>query len=65
MHACKALATLCQCGEPYRLDARTPDFEGVVPWGKQIMASSGISVHHKFRLRTGELPFFNYSKLEL
>jgi len=62
VHAGKALATFYQCGEPYRLDARTLDFEGTDAWGERIMASGGISAHPKVDLRTGELLFFNYSK---
>ena len=62
VHAGKALATFYQCGEPYRLDARTLGFEGVDAWGGQVMAGGGISAHPKVDLRTGELLFFNYSK---
>ncbi|PUE36781.1 carotenoid oxygenase family protein [Limnohabitans sp. Hippo4] len=62
VHAGKALATFYQCGEPYRLDARTLELEGVADWGAQIMADGGISAHPKVCPRTGDLLFFNYSK---
>lgn len=62
VHAGKALATFYQCGEPYRLDARTLELEGVADWGAQVLADSGISAHPKVCPRTGDLLFFNYSK---
>ena len=62
VHAGKALATFYQCGEPYRLDARTLELEGVADWGAQVLADGGISAHPKVCPRTGDLLFFNYSK---
>ena len=62
VHAGKALATFYQCGEPYRIDARTLELEGVASWGAQVLADGGISAHPKVCPRTGDLLFFNYSK---
>lgn len=62
VHAGMALTTFYQCGEPYRLDARTLAFKGVDAWGEHILADGGISAHPKVDPRTGELLFFNYSK---
>lgn len=62
VHAGKALATFYQCGEPYRLDARTLELEGVADWGAQVLADGGISAHPKVCPRTGDLLFFNYAK---
>lgn len=62
VHAGKALATFYQCGEPYRLDARTLRLEGVSPWGERVSSDGGLSAHPKVCPRTGDLLFFNYSK---
>jgi carotenoid cleavage dioxygenase-like enzyme len=62
VHAGSALATFYQCGEPYRMDARTLEFKGTDPWGARVLADGGISAHPKVDPRTGELLFFNYSK---
>ena len=62
VHAGKALATFYQCGEPYRLDARTLRMEGVSPWVERVLPGGGISAHPKVCPRTGDLLFFNYSK---
>ncbi len=62
VHAGQALATFYQCGEPYRLDARTLAMLGVSAWGAQVAADGGISAHPKVCPRTGDLLFFNYSK---
>lgn len=61
VHAGSALATFYQCGEPYRMDARTLAFKGTAPWVDKIMPD-GISAHPKVDPQTGELLFFNYSK---
>jgi carotenoid cleavage dioxygenase len=62
VHAGMALTTFYQCGEPYRLDARTLEFKGVDDWGHQVLPDGGISAHPKVCPRTGDLLFFNYSK---
>ena len=62
VHAGQALTTFYQCGEPYRLDARTLEFKGADAWGQRILADGGISAHPKVCPRTGDLLFFNYSK---
>jgi carotenoid cleavage dioxygenase len=62
VHAGLALATFYQCGEPYRLDARTLAMRGVSDWGAQVLPDGGISAHPKVCPRTGDLLFFNYSK---
>ena len=62
VHAGRALTTFYQCGEPYRLDARTLEFKGVDAWGEGILPDGGISAHPKVCPRTGDLLFFNYSK---
>ncbi|HSV82949.1 MAG TPA: carotenoid oxygenase family protein [Ramlibacter sp.] len=62
VHAGSALATFYQCGEPYRLDARTLQMQGVSAWGEKVLADGGISAHPKVCPRTGDLLFFNYSK---
>ncbi|MEY4654520.1 MAG: hypothetical protein RI884_3101 [Pseudomonadota bacterium] len=62
VHAGQALTTFYQCGEPYRLDARTLEFKGVDAWGAQVLPDGGISAHPKVCPRTGDLLFFNYSK---
>lgn len=62
VHAGQALATFYQCGEPYRLDARTLAPLGVSAWGAQVLPDGGISAHPKVCPRSGDLLFFNYSK---
>ena len=62
VHAGSALATFYQCGEPYRLDARTLATRGTSSWGERVMADGGISAHPKVDPITGDLLFFNYSK---
>jgi len=62
VHAGQALATFYQCGEPWRLDARTLAMKGRSAWGGQVLADGGISAHPKVCPRTGDLLFFNYSK---
>jgi carotenoid cleavage dioxygenase-like enzyme len=62
VHAGQALATFYQCGEPYRLDARTLQMRGVSAWAAQVLPDGGISAHPKVCPRTGDLLFFNYSK---
>jgi carotenoid cleavage dioxygenase-like enzyme len=62
VHAGSALATFYQCGEPYRLDARTLAMRGVSAWGADVLPDGGISAHPKVCPRTGDLLFFNYSK---
>lgn len=62
VHAGSALATFYQCGEPYRLDARTLAMRGVSPWGERVLADGGISAHPKVCPKSGDLLFFNYSK---
>lgn len=62
VHAGQALASFYQCGEPYRLDARTLDMRGISSWGAQVLADGGVSAHPKVCPRTGDLLFFNYSK---
>ena len=61
VHAGSALATFYQCGEPYRMDARTLAFKGTAPWVDKVMPD-GISAHPKVDPQTGELLFFNYAK---
>jgi carotenoid cleavage dioxygenase len=61
VHAGSALATFYQCGEPYRMDARTLAFKGTAPWHDKVMPD-GISAHPKVDPGNGELLFFNYSK---
>lgn len=58
VHAGRALATMYQCGEGYRVDAETLDTLGPESWVPQ----DGISAHPKLDEHTGELMFFNYSK---
>ena len=62
VHAGRALTMFYQCGEPYRLDARSLAFEGTSPWGEQVLADGGLSAHGKVDLATGDLLFFNYGK---
>lgn len=62
VHAGRALTLFYQCGEPYRLDARTLEFQGVSSWGENVLPNGGVSAHAKVDLRTGDLLFFNYSK---
>lgn len=62
VHAGKALAMFYQCGEPYRLDARTLELEGVDAWGADVLRDCGLSAHAKVDPHTGDLLFFNYSK---
>jgi len=58
VHNGRALATMYQCGEGYRLDPETLDTEGPEGW----VPLDGISAHPKLDEATGELMFFNYSK---
>lgn len=62
VHAGSALATFYQCGEPYRLDARTLQMRGVSSWGAEVLADGGLSAHPKVCPESGDLLFFNYSK---
>jgi carotenoid cleavage dioxygenase len=62
VHAGKALTMFYQCGEPYRLDARTLAAQGVSGWGAQVLPDGGLSAHGKVDLRSGDLLFFNYGK---
>ena len=59
VHAGQALSTFYQCGEGYRLDPLTLDQGGLAPW----VPIDGISAHPKLDEATGELLFFNYSKI--
>jgi carotenoid cleavage dioxygenase-like enzyme len=58
VHNGRALATMYQCGEGYRVDAESLDTLGPEPW----VPLDGISAHPKLDPVTGELMFFNYSK---
>jgi len=58
VHNGRALATMYQCGEGYRLDPETLDTQGPEGW----VPLDGISAHPKLDEATGELMFFNYSK---
>jgi carotenoid cleavage dioxygenase len=58
VHAGRALTTMYQCGEGYRVDAVTLDTLGPEGW----VPIDGISAHPKLDPQTGELMFFNYSK---
>ena len=62
VHAGSALATFYQCGEPWRIDARTLATKGTSEWGANVLHDGGISAHPKVCPRTGDLLFFNYSK---
>lgn len=62
VHAGSALATFYQCGEPYRLDARTLAMRGISSWGEKVLPDGGISAHPKVDPHSGDLLFFNYSK---
>jgi carotenoid cleavage dioxygenase len=42
VHAGKALTMFYQCGEPYRLDARTLAAQGVSGWGAQVLPDGGF-----------------------
>jgi carotenoid cleavage dioxygenase len=57
VHAGRGLSTYYQCGEGYRFDPLTLEFEGTEGW----VPLDGISAHPKVDERTGELLFFNYS----
>jgi carotenoid cleavage dioxygenase-like enzyme len=59
VHAGMILSTFYQCGEAYRLDPLTLDQLGVDAW----TPAPGISAHPKVCPDTGELLFFNYSKV--
>ncbi|HUB84239.1 MAG TPA: carotenoid oxygenase family protein [Rhizomicrobium sp.] len=58
VHNGRALATMYQCGEGYRLDPETLEQTGPEGW----VPIDGISAHAKLDEATGELMFFNYSK---
>ncbi|MEI9932503.1 MAG: carotenoid oxygenase family protein [Rhizomicrobium sp.] len=58
VHNGRALATMYQCGEGYRLNPETLDTQGPEGW----VPLDGISAHPKLDEATGELMFFNYSK---
>ena len=58
VHNGRALATMYQCGEGYRLDPETLETQGPESW----VPLDGISAHPKLDEATGELMFFNYSK---
>ena len=62
VHAGRAMTMFYQCGEPYRLDARTLEFQGTSDWGSHVLPDCGVSAHAKVDLNTGDLLFFNYSK---
>lgn len=59
VHAGKAISTFYQCGAGWQLDPETLAQLGPAPW----VPGDGISAHPKVDERTGELMFFNYSKL--
>ena len=59
VHAGQILSTFYQCGEGYRLDPYTLEQFGTESW----VPLDGISAHPKLDARTGELIFFNYSKV--
>src|ERR1700760_1114045 len=58
VHNGRALATMYQCGEGYRLDPETLEQTGPEGW----VPLDGISAHARVDEATGELLFFNYSK---
>ena len=59
VHGGKALSTFYQCGEAYGLDPETLEQQGVAGWAPL----DGVSAHPKVDEATGELLFFNYSKI--
>ena len=62
VHAGRALTTYYQCGEAYRLSPTTLEQFGPETWGGSY-PRDGVSAHCKVDEHTGELLFFNYSKL--
>ncbi len=59
VHAGKVLTTFYQCGDGYNMDPLSLNPSGKAPW----VPVGGVSAHTKVDLRTGELLFFNYSKV--
>jgi carotenoid cleavage dioxygenase-like enzyme len=59
LHAGKAMSTWYQCGDAYRLDARTLEQYGADDFGGKF-PEAGISAHSHVDEVTGDFLFFNY-----
>ena len=64
VHAGKAIVTMSQCSEPYRLDPITLETLGPDPAWSRRLGDRGISSHTQIDEHTGEMMFFNYGEKE-
>jgi carotenoid cleavage dioxygenase-like enzyme len=62
VHAGRAIASMSQCGEPYRIDPLTLETLGVdADWAFKLQPY-GICSHFKLDEHTGDLMFFNFGE---
>jgi carotenoid cleavage dioxygenase len=62
VHAGRAKTSFYQCGDLYEMDPVTLDVSGPAAWDGRF-PQEGVSAHTKLDPHTGELLFFNYSKI--
>ncbi len=62
VHAGRALVSMSQCSEPYRMDPQSLETLGPDPKWARALGDRGICSHFKVDEGTGELMFFNFGE---